>query len=195
MAPAVRLTARSQSLPTPMTIEFARVVTSDAAGAPELELPEAVAPMAPEPFVPAVLTPLKLTTVIEAGMLCEMVAVTVASARAVVENARQISAVPFCAFVRRTRAHVRPPPLIPVTVVVGVPVALPADTNARINSLATVVENAGLAMVVLYVERAKVTVVSMLGAAAVVNDQTASLASGLPAVSLTPLVPPVTVAV
>jgi hypothetical protein len=76
-----------------------------------------MAPIAPAPFVPEVFTPLKLITIIEALTLCESVAVTVMLLTAVVANARQISEVPLCPFVRTTRAQARPPPEMLVTVV------------------------------------------------------------------------------
>jgi len=40
----------------PITIDFARVVVSDAVGAPVAPVPEPVAPIAPEPFVPVAST-------------------------------------------------------------------------------------------------------------------------------------------
>src|SRR5579864_1752714 len=76
LAPIVREVARSQSLPTPKTHELCRVVTSAAAGAPGFAFPLPVAPTAPEPFVPDASTPLKLMTVIDAAMLCDVVALT-----------------------------------------------------------------------------------------------------------------------
>ena len=81
-------------MPTPNTHEFGRVVASVAAGAPVAPDADTVAPIAPEPFVPDVSTPLNVTTVIDAATLCDSVAVTVTFERVVVENARQISAVP-----------------------------------------------------------------------------------------------------
>jgi len=93
------------------------VVTRVAVGAPELALALFVAPIAPEPFVPEEFTPVKLTTVIDETTLWESVAVTVTLASVEGANARQISDVPLCTFVRRTSAQVRPAPLTFVTVV------------------------------------------------------------------------------
>jgi hypothetical protein len=62
---------------------------------------------------------------------------------AVVANARQISAPPGCAFVRFTKAQVKPPPVTPVTV--RPPDATEsAETKANNNSFGAVVENAGV---------------------------------------------------
>jgi hypothetical protein len=80
-----------------------------------------MAPIAPAPFVPEALTPLKLITVIEALTLCERVAVAVMLLRGVAANARQISDVPLCPFVRTTRVQVRPPPEMFETVVFAPP--------------------------------------------------------------------------
>ena len=74
--PIVRALAAVQSLPTPNTHELARVVVSAAVGAPGLALPDPVAPMAPEPPVPDESTPVKVTTVIEAVVDGDSVAVT-----------------------------------------------------------------------------------------------------------------------
>ncbi len=86
--------ALSQSVPTPKTQELLRVVTKLAEGAPEDALALPVEPIAPEPEVPDVSTPVKVTTVIEADMLRERVALTDALVSAEGANARQISAVP-----------------------------------------------------------------------------------------------------
>src|SRR5712692_212219 len=107
----------SQSVPTPNTQEFPRVVVSVAAGAPLLALPPAVAPTEPDPFVPLVSTPLKLITVIEEATLVESVAVTVTPVSPEGAKARQISAVPLCTFVRTARTQVRPAPVTPFTTV------------------------------------------------------------------------------
>jgi DNA-binding transcriptional regulator YdaS (Cro superfamily) len=72
------------------------------------------------------------------------VAVTATFVSVEVAKARQISAVPNCAFARTTRVQVKPPPLTPVTVS---PAELASvDTNARSNSLVAVVEKAAVAM-------------------------------------------------
>jgi hypothetical protein len=89
----------------------------------------------------------KLTTVIDATAFCDRFAVTVALLNVVVEKAPQISASPGCAFVRFTRAQVKPPP---VTLLTVIPPERPEsdDTNASNSSLGAVVENAGLVTVV-----------------------------------------------
>ena len=145
--PMVRETAPSQSFPAPKTHEFALVVTNDAFGAPERELPLPVAPIAPEPFWPDGSAPLNDITVIEAeGMLWFNVAVTVAPVNTDGANARQISDVPHCTLVRTTSCHVSAPPVLltPATVVVGpVEVGVGAVTNASNSSFAAEVENDG----------------------------------------------------
>jgi len=128
------------------------VVVNDAVGAPVSAVPEPVAPIAPDPFVPDVSTPLKVMTVIDAALLCDSVAVAVTLVSAAAANARQISAVPIWVLVRFTSCQVRPAPVIPVTVVL-VPPLLSAETNANSSSLAAVVENDGVAIVVALVER------------------------------------------
>jgi hypothetical protein len=55
-------------------------------------------------------------TVMEAVTRCARVALTETLLRVVVANARQISAVPNCTFVRRTRDQVRPAPATALTV-------------------------------------------------------------------------------
>src|SRR5947207_645973 len=102
-----------------MTQEPFRVVVRLAAGAPRVALEVPVAPIAPEPFVPVVSTPAKLITVKEHATLWEIVAVTVRLLSAEGANARQISEVPLCTLVLRTRTQFRPPPETPVTVVLG----------------------------------------------------------------------------
>ena len=106
-------------MPTPSTIESARVVTTWAAGAPELELVAAVAPIAPEPFVPDVSAPMNAMTVIDDITACDSVAVTVTLVSGLGANARQISDVPACVFERTTSTHVSPAPVTLVTVVLG----------------------------------------------------------------------------
>jgi hypothetical protein len=54
-------------------------------------------------------------TVIEEVTDCDSVAVTVTPFSGEAAKARQISAVPFCALVLRTRTQVSPAPVIPVT--------------------------------------------------------------------------------
>jgi hypothetical protein len=51
-----------------------------------------------------------MTVIEDEAVLRENVAVIVTFESGAVANARQISAVPFCAFVRLARTHVRPPP-------------------------------------------------------------------------------------
>src|SRR5664279_2111034 len=82
-------------------------------------------------------------TVIEAITDCESDAVTVTPASCVFANARQISAVPDCAFVRCTSVQVNPPPVMPLTVVLGLDVESLA-TKANNNSLDALVESDGL---------------------------------------------------
>jgi hypothetical protein len=87
-----------------------------------------------------------VTIVIEAATLFASVAVTDTPLRVVGEKARQISAVPNCELVRITRAHVRPAPLTPVTVMFAVVASV--ATKAKSNSLGLVVEKVGDAIVV-----------------------------------------------
>src|ERR1035438_7512160 len=124
------------------------VVTSDAEGAPGFALALLVAPIAPDPFVPVAFAPVNVTTVMEETTLCEMVAVTVTLVKAEGAKARQISAVPLCVLVRSTNTQVRPAPVMPVTVVF-VPEMKSEETKASSSSLDAVVENAGVARVVL----------------------------------------------
>ena len=102
-----------------MTQDPFRVVVRLAVGAPPLEFAVPVAPMAPAPFVPEVSTPAKLITVKEHTTLWEIVAVTVTLLSAAGANARQISEVPLCTLVLRTRTQFNPPPETFVTVVLG----------------------------------------------------------------------------
>jgi len=123
-------------------------VTSDAVGAPVAALIAAVAPIAPDPPVPEVSTPVNATTVIEATVLCERLAVTVTLLNLAVAKARQISAFPGCAFARFTGAQLSPPPVTPVTVMPPVDAESEA-TKASSNSFAAVVENGTVVMLVL----------------------------------------------
>src|SRR5450631_617070 len=82
-------------------------------------------------------------TVIEAITDCESDAVTVTPVNCVVANARHISAVPDCAFVRCTSVHVNPPPVMPLTVVLGLEVESLA-TKANNSSLGALVDSDGL---------------------------------------------------
>jgi hypothetical protein len=98
-------------------------------------------------------------TVIAAATLWLSAAVTVTLALVVVENARQISAVPNWVFVRRTNCHVR---LAPVTLDTdAVPETLSEAMKARNSSFGAVVEKAGEVMVVLVFDRPVVTVASI----------------------------------
>ena len=106
-------------MPTPITQELLRVVTSDALGAPDAALAERVAPIAPDPFVPVASAPTKLRIEIDEAAACEIVAVTDTPPSGAAANARQISAVPLCTLVRTTSCHVRPPPVRLVTVVLA----------------------------------------------------------------------------
>jgi hypothetical protein len=138
-------------LPTPTTKELFLVVTREAVGAPPLEFPVPVAPRAPDPFVPEVSTPVKLMTVIKDTMLVDRVAVTVALVSGDGAKAPQISAVPSCVLVLRTRTQVRPAPATLVTVVPVADAGGFADTKARSNSLPDVVEKGPVATVELAV--------------------------------------------
>jgi len=146
----VRAIALSQSLPTPNTHEPLRVVISDALGAPEAALALAVAPIAPEPPVPVASAPVKVTTVIEDVTPCDNVAVTLTLVSVEGAKARQISAVPNWALVRRTSVQVRPVPLTLVTVTPGEVASL--EIKARSSSFAELVENDGEVMLELGAE-------------------------------------------
>jgi hypothetical protein len=96
-----------------------------------------------------VFTPLKLITVIDDTALIDRFAVTVTLLNGAAANARHISAVPRCVFVRCTSVHVSPPPVTLVTLLfVPVEVDTSAPTNASSNSLEAVVENAEVTAVV-----------------------------------------------
>jgi len=140
------LVAEFQSFPTASTHELFRVVTMGAVGAPDAALDDFTAPIAPDPLVPVESAPVKLTTVIDAAAGWASVAVTVTLLRAPAANARQISAVPRCAFVLTTNCHASPPPVTPVTVFPALTSSAP--TNARTNSFAACVENAAVVSVV-----------------------------------------------
>ena len=127
-------------MPTPNTHELLRVVVSEAVGAPAFALPDPVAPIAPEPLVPDGSAPVNVTTVIDPACADEIVAVTDTLLRRDAANARQISAVPTCAFVRRTSCHVRPPPAIDDTTVPPAGESS-AVTNASNSSDPPAVEN------------------------------------------------------
>jgi hypothetical protein len=132
--------ALSQSLPHRTPNEPARVVVSVAVGPPEVEFADRVAPIAPDPFVPLASAPVKLTTVIDADTDCDSDAVTVTLLSADGANARQISDVPSCTFVRATSCQVRDPPVTPVTVIEE---AMPSvEMNASSTSFGAMVENA-----------------------------------------------------
>jgi len=115
----VRAIALSQSLATLNTHELLRVVTRVAAGVPGSAFVATVAPIAAEPLLPDVSAPLNAITVIEEATLWDSAALTVTEDKGLVAWARQISAVPSCLLLRCTRDHVSPPPLIPVTTVLG----------------------------------------------------------------------------
>ena len=143
--------ALSQSLPTPTTKELAPVVTREAVGGPLLAFPVPVAPMAPDPFVPVVSTPVKLITVIEEAVLRDRVAVTVTLVRGEGAKARQISAVPSCVLVLRTKTHVNPAPAMLVTLVLVPEAGASVQTKASSNSFPDAVEKGAVATVVLFV--------------------------------------------
>ncbi len=120
-----------------------------AVGAPETALALAVAPIAPEPFVPVVSTPVRVTTVMEADVLLESVAVTIALISGPGVNARHISAVPRWVLVRRANTQVKLPPAILETVVLVPELGASVETNANSNSFVEFVENAGEEIVLL----------------------------------------------
>ena len=133
-------------MPTPKTHELVRVVVNVAVGAPDRALADLVAPIAPDPLLPEVSTPVKLTTVRDAVAARDILAVTDTLVSGVDANARQISEVPRCAFVRITSCQVKPAPVTLVTVLE--PLEYPAETNANTNSLGEAVENALVVTVV-----------------------------------------------
>lgn len=146
-------------MPTPSTQELLWLVTKVALGEPEAELAEATAPIAPDPLVPDELTPVKVTTVIEEATVCERVALTVTLARGEGANARQISAVPNCAFVRMTKTQVRPAPVTLFTCTALPKLSL--EMNASSNSFAAVVEKALVVTTVLAAARSPDAVASI----------------------------------
>src|SRR5260370_23191726 len=89
-------------------MELFRVVVRGGGGGAEVALAPAVAPIAPDPFVPEVSTPAKLMTSIDEATFCERVAVTETLLSGLGANARQISAVPSCRFVRYTKFQANP---------------------------------------------------------------------------------------
>jgi hypothetical protein len=129
-------------LPTPTTNEFCRVVDKLAEAVPLDSLPRPIAPIAPEPLSPEGSTPAKDITVIEEVTADDKAALTVTLFRRVCENARQISAVPFCVLVRTTRTHVKSAPETLFTVV-PISKAFPAPMKASNSSPVAVVENCG----------------------------------------------------
>jgi hypothetical protein len=127
------------------------VVVNEAAGAPEGALAPFLPPIAPEPLTPVVSVPVKVMMVIEAATLCDSVAFTLAFTSATPAKALQTSAVPNCALVRRTNAHVSPPPDTPLTMIPDDFASV--EMKASNSSLADVVENEGELMLVLELER------------------------------------------
>jgi hypothetical protein len=86
-------------------------------------------------------------TVRDDNTLCDKVAFTEMLLNGDVANALQISAVPSCALLLTTSVHVKPPPVMLVTVAFALE---PSDaTNANSSSFAALVENAELITVVL----------------------------------------------
>jgi hypothetical protein len=79
--------------------------------------------------------------VIEAATLCDSVAWTVAFTSVVPAKALQTSAVPNWALVRRTKAHVSPPPETPLTMIPDDFASV--EMKASSSSLAEVVEKEG----------------------------------------------------
>ena len=148
----------------PTTIEFARVVVSGGLWVrPMRAAPLAVAPIAPDPFVPVVSIPLNDSTLMKCrDALRERGGERSRSSRLPGANARQISAVPFCVFVRLTRTQVRPPPVTFVTVVAAA-LTLSAATSASSSSFVAVVENEGDTTVVAEFDRPSATFTSRAG--------------------------------
>ena len=95
------------------------MVVSVAVGAPLFALADAIAPTAPDPLVPEVSAPVKVTTVSADTAACESVAVTDTLVNREGANARQISLLPDCTFVRTANCHVSPAPVMLVTVVLA----------------------------------------------------------------------------
>ena len=108
---------------------------------------------------------MRVTTVIDAAMLDDSVAVTVALVSTAGAKARHTSAVPICVLVRRTSAQVSPPPAILETVVLVPEVGPSVEMKASKSSLAAAVVKAGLAMVAALVLRSVETVLSMANSA------------------------------
>jgi hypothetical protein len=98
--------------------------------------------MAPEPLLPDGSTPEKDIKVIEEVTGADRVAFTDTLRRGVCEKARQISAVPSCVRVPTIRAHVKPAPETPFTVV-SILEPFPAAIKASNSSPFEVVENFG----------------------------------------------------
>jgi hypothetical protein len=146
-----------------MTKELLWAVTKEAVGAPGFAFPVPVAPIAPEPLVPEVFTPGKLITVIEETALMARLAVAVTLLSGAGANARQISAVPLCVLVRRTRTQVKPPPVMLVTLLLG-PLVLETSEAimARSSSLGIAVEKAEVVTEVAFVLRSPNAVASMV---------------------------------
>ena len=120
------------------------MVISVAAGAPDPAFALPVAPMAPEPLVPELSAPVKVRIVIDAATLWDKLALTVTRERVDGANARHISAVPNCTFVRCTRAQLRP---APVTALTRMPEEFASVAmNASTNWFGERVEKSGLVM-------------------------------------------------
>jgi hypothetical protein len=83
---------------------------------------------------------------VEAGTDMEKFAVTDAFVSLIGANARHISDVPNCTFVRCTSTHVNPPPLTLVTVVFGPEPELSPPMKANSSSFPAAVENVVLEM-------------------------------------------------
>jgi hypothetical protein len=98
--------------------------------------------MVPEPLSPEGSAPVKDITVIEEVTAADRMALTDTLRRGVFEEARQISAVPFCVLVPTIRAHVKPAPETLFTLV-SVLEAYPEAMKASNSSPFEVVENFG----------------------------------------------------
>src|SRR5207253_118387 len=164
----------SQSVPTPMTSEFARVVATLPVGAPPTPLAARLA--APTSDGAA---PVKVITVIEAASELFRTAVTVDDARAVVVNAYQISAVPSCALDCTARFHVSTAPVFVMllTTVFTPSTGASAEMNATINALAVVVK-AGLVTVRFGALALRTNVPAIVGAGPIETTRLTAVPTG-----------------
>src|SRR5262249_40562736 len=132
--------------------------------------------IAPAPLAPLGSAPVKLTSVIDAFVDCDSVAVTVAFVSGAVANVLQISAVPRCALDRATSCHVSPAPL--TVAVVLLPPLKPAPTNASSSSEPEAVEKVGVLTVVPAVPRSLEMTTSVARPVATAAETGPAAASG-----------------